>query len=159
MDCYEVLLDCAHDMGLEVVEKDFKSNVKGLCKGNKIGISKSLKDSKEKRCVLAEEIAHCFFTVGNIIDIRDASNAKQEHYARHQAYEAILPLRLLIDSYMDGNTNCYEIAEDLSVTEDFLTETLYHYAQKHGSCTRRGKYIVCFNPFRVIKKKRGGNYA
>lgn len=159
MDCYEFLLDYAQDMGLEVVEKDFKSNVKGLCKGNKIGISKSLKNSSEKRCVLAEEMAHSFFTVGNIIDIRDAGNAKQEYYARRQAYEAILPLRLLIDSYVDGHTDLYDMADDLSVTEDFLTETLYHYAQKHGSCIRRGNYVVCFSPFRVKEMKRGDKYA
>lgn len=153
MDCYEFLLDYAHDMGLEVVEKDFKSNVKGLCKGNKIGISKSLKSSSEKRCVLAEEMAHSLFTVGSIIDIRDTRNAKQEYYARRQAYEAILPLRLLIDSYVAGHRDCYDMADNLDVTEDFLTETLYHYAQKHGSCVRHGNYLVCFNPFRVTEKR------
>ena len=54
---YDELLYEANEKGLEIVEKYFKSDAKGLCKGNKIGIRKDL-SSNEKACVLAEEIGH-----------------------------------------------------------------------------------------------------
>lgn len=52
---YEQLLNDADIIGLEVVEKNFKSDAKGLCKGNKIGIRKNM-SAAEKACVLAEEM-------------------------------------------------------------------------------------------------------
>ena len=52
MDCYEELVDYAEQHGLEVIEKEFKSSAKGLCKGKKIGISKKIDSTVEKRCVL-----------------------------------------------------------------------------------------------------------
>ena len=39
---YERLVQDANTMGLEIVEKHFKSDAKGLCKGAKIGIRKDM---------------------------------------------------------------------------------------------------------------------
>lgn len=150
MNCYERLTDTAGKLGLCVIEKEFKSSAKGLCKGNKIGISKSLEDVKEKRCILAEEMAHAFFTAGNILDQSDVSNIKQEHFARGQAYEALIPLSLLIDAYTQGYESRYEIAEYLEVTEEFLINSLWHYLNKYGIYKQHGNYTICFSPLSII---------
>lgn len=144
MDCYEELVDYASSIGLEVIEKKFKSSAKGLCKGNKIGISKNLQRTAEKRCMLAEEMAHSLYTVGDILDLSSHSNLKQELYARKMAYEFLLPLSSLIDAYEKGLRACHEIAESLEVTEEFLKEALCHYQKKFGVCARYGKYILFF---------------
>lgn len=149
MNCYEKLADTAEKLGLCVVEKEFKSSAKGLCKGNKIGISKNLENVIEKRCILAEEIAHAFFTVGNILDQSDVSNVKQENFARGQAYENLIPLSLLIDAYIQGCETRYEVAEYLEVTEEFLIESLWHYLNKYGTYKEHGNYIICFSPLSI----------
>ena len=51
MDCYEELVDYAEQHGLEVIEKEFKSSAKGLCKGKKIGISKKIDSSLDNLSV------------------------------------------------------------------------------------------------------------
>lgn len=152
MDCYEKLVDYASNLGMEIIEKSFKSSAKGLCKGNKIGISKDLESSVEKRCILAEEMAHSLYTVGNILDLTNPGNLKQELYARKKAYEFLLPLSSLIAAYENGLKACYEIAEYLEVTEEFLTEALYHYQLKYGIYAKYGKYIIYFSPLIVCEK-------
>lgn len=149
MNCYERLVCDAESQGLHVIEKEFKSAAKGLCKGNKIGISSKLNSVVEKRCVLAEEMAHAFFTVGNILDLNDLQNRKQEVFARRQAFEALLPLSLLVEAYEYGCRLQHEIAEHLEVTEEFLLDSLYHYQTKHGLYARYKNYIVYFSPLRV----------
>lgn len=151
MDCYERLLNTAGILGFNVVEKHFKSHAKGLCKGNKIGISKSLETAAEKRCILAEEIAHAYSTTGNILDQNNLNNIKQEKRARRVAYEAILPLYVLIDAYKNGVQSCYEMAEYLDVTEDFLKSALNEYNKKYGAYTRYESFIIFFSPFRVCE--------
>lgn len=152
MDCYERLVDYASNIGLEIVEKNFKSSAKGLCKGNKIGISKSLESAVEKRCILAEEMAHSLYTVGNILDLSNPGNLKQELFARKMAFEFLLPLSSLIDAYEKGAKGCYEIAEHLEVTEEFLIEALNHYQRKFGLYAKHGKYIIYFSPLIVREK-------
>lgn len=150
MNHYEELVDYADHLGLEVIEKNFRSSVKGLCKGNKIGISKSL-DTVEKRCVLAEEIAHSLYTVGDILDTRSPAAMRQETVARRAAYEFLLPVPDLMEAYLQCSHNLYEIPEFLDVTAEFLQDTLNHYARKYGGMLRRGKYIVYFSPLTVCE--------
>lgn len=149
MNSYERLVDFAENIGIEVVEKHFKSSAKGLCKGNKVGISKAIDSTVEKRCILAEEIAHSLYTVGNILDQNNLFNIKQEEYARKQAYEALLPLPLLIDAWHQGVTSQHELAEYLEVTEEFLLSSLCHYQKKYGVYVRHGKYMVRFLPLMI----------
>lgn len=153
MNSYERLVDFAENIGIEVVEKHFKSSAKGLCKGNKVGISKAIDSTVEKRCILAEEIAHSLYTVGNILDQNNLFNVKQEEYARKQAYEALLPLPLLIEAYQQGIRSQYELAEYLEVTEEFLLSSLYHYQKKYGLYAKHGKYLIYFSPLVVSERK------
>ena len=152
MNHYEKLVDFCHNVGIGVIEKNFKSHAKGLCKGNKIGISKRIESSVEKRCVLAEEIMHSFYTSGDILDQSNIQNRKQEIYARQQAYEALLPLSLFVAAYNNGARESYEIADYLEVTEEFLHGAIEYYKRKHGtSAVVRGTYVIKFSPFMICE--------
>lgn len=151
MNCYEELVDYAGSLGMEVVEKSFKSSAKGLCKGNKIGISKEIETTTEKRCILAEEMAHSFFTVGDILDTRNHTAMKQELIARRAAYEHLIPIPDLIDACLCCSQNLYDVPEYLGVTSEFLKDALNHYYRKHGAYLRHGKYIISFSPLFICE--------
>ena len=47
---YDRLLNLADTEGISVVEKDFKSDLKGLCIGKKIAIDKNMSEAEKKMC-------------------------------------------------------------------------------------------------------------
>lgn len=145
MNAYEQLLSSS-GKNIIVVEKNFKSQAKGLCKGNKIGISKAISTSTEKACILAEELGHYYTTVGNILDQSSVSNRKQELRARMWAYNRQIGLLGIIKSYEHGCRNLYDMAEYLEVTEEFLKDALERYRQKYGMYTAVDNYIIYFEP-------------
>lgn len=150
MNAYEHLLSSSAE-NIIVIEKNFKSQAKGLCKGNKIGISKTISTSAEKSCVLAEELGHHYTTVGNILDQSSVSNRKQELRARMWAYNKLIGLIGIIKSYEHGCQSYHEMAEYLDVTEEFLRDALKRYHQKYGVCTTVDNYIIYFEPLGVVK--------
>lgn len=145
MNAYEQLLSSSGE-NIIVVEKNFKSQAKGLCKGNKIGISKAISTSTEKACILAEELGHHYTTVGNILGQSSVSNRKQELRARMWAYNKLIGLIGIIKSYEHGCQSYHEMAEYLDVTEEFLKDALERYRQKYGMYTIVDNYIIYFEP-------------
>ena len=146
---YEELLLEADKNNLTTKEKDLHSS-KGRIQNNRIAISKRLVCS-EKACVLAEELGHHYTTVGDILDQSKTENRKQEFKARIIAYNKMIGLSGIIDSYMAGCKNRFEIAEHLNITEDFLEEALVHYKSKYGLFTTFEEYIIYFEPLGVLK--------
>ncbi len=139
---YEDLLKEAEESDIAVVEKTFKSKARGLCNGNKIAINKKL-HTAEKVCVLAEEIGHYCTTVGNILDLEDISNIKQEGKAKAWAYNKLIPIEELKRAFDAGYRTTYEIAEFLDVDEEFLKNSLNYYASKYGqSLEERAEYGI-----------------
>lgn len=143
---YDNMLIKADKKGLEIKEKIFKSDAKGLIKGNKILLNKKIDTQREKACILAEEIAHRELTVGNIIDQRCVSNRKQERRARELAYNELIGLQGIIETYEAGCKNLYTMAKYLDVTEEFLHEALVCYKDKYGLCVKVDNYIIYFDP-------------
>lgn len=141
---YEKLLVDAVDDGLTVIEKNFESDAKGLCKGKKIGIRKEL-SIQDKTCILAEELGHYYTSVGDIIDQKDINNQKQEKMARKWAVNKLVKIDKLIEAVKYGCENLFEIAEYLDVTEEFLIESIDMFRQKYGPCYIVGNYAVTFN--------------
>ncbi|MDD7219167.1 MAG: hypothetical protein PUI16_04155 [Clostridia bacterium] len=106
---YEQLLDTAEKNGLEVkgqpiIEYD------GLIRNNRIAIRKNIETDAEKSCVLAEKLGHYYTSSGNIIDLQDARNQKQERKAEK-----------LIDKFSLGSIS-YENGRQF---EDFLSQCYY----------------------------------
>lgn len=148
MTKYELMKDEAFAAGLTVEELPFRY-ADGLLDGFWIGIRAGM-TTVEKKCVLAEEVAHAQYTVGNILDQSDVSNRKQELFARTKAYDRLIGLSGLISAFQHGCRNAYEVAEFLEVTEPFLLEAIERYRAHYGAYARFGDYIVQFEPWLAV---------
>ncbi len=102
---------------------------------------------------LAEELAHHEITYGNILDDKDIQNRKYELKARRLACEILIPLNELINAFLQGIHNLYELADFFEVTESFVLQSIEHYKKKYGYSTRYGKYVIQFEPLRVFEYK------
>lgn len=151
MNKYETLLNEANVEGLIVKEKSLKYN-NGRIKGNRIAIRKDIETTVKKACVLAEELGHYYTTVGNIIDLENPGNRKQERQARLWAYNKQIGLRGLIQAYEYGCRSRHEIAEYLEVTEEFLQDAIDCYRDKYGLCTSVDDYYIMFIPSLMVGK-------
>lgn len=149
---YEALLDEAYQSGLSVKEKPLKYN-NGRIRGSRIAIRKDIDTTTEKACVLAEEMGHHYTSVGNILDMSDARNRKQERQARMWAYNRLIGLCGIIKAYKAGCQNRYEIAEYLEVTEECLQECIEIYRDKYGVYTTVDNYVIYFLPNLAVMEK------
>lgn len=145
---YENLLIEADKLG--VIVKEFKlRTVDGKCYGNRIAINSSL-TQEEKACVLAEELSHYLFTVGDITDQTNPSNRKHELIARRKSYEKLVTPEDLINSILSGVDAIYDLAEKLDVTEEILIECINHYKRKYGVYYVGKTHLLTFEPLNVI---------
>lgn len=149
---YEVLLEEAHQEGLIVREKPLKYN-NGRIKGKRIAIRKDIETNTEKGCVLAEELGHHHTSVGNIIDMTDTQNRKQERQARLWGYNRMIGLTGIIKAFQAGCQSRHEMAELLDVTEEYLQECIDCYRDKYGVCTEVDNYIIYFIPRLAVMEK------
>lgn len=148
MNRYEKLLIQAESYNLSIIEKQFKSNVKGLIKNRKIGIRKGI-TTTEKTCILAEELGHFHTSSGNILDTTIVNNRKQECIARRWAFKYMISLSDLIDAHKAGCTTLYEVAEHLEITEEFLKEAAKAYESIYGAYIVHQGYRIYFDPLWV----------
>lgn len=148
---YEALLVEADNEGLTVKEMPMKYN-NGRIKGNRIAIRKDIDTSTEKTCVLAEELGHHHTSVGNILDMSDAGNRKQERQARMWGYNKLIGLSGLIKAYEAGCQDRFAVAEYLGVTDEYLCECLDTYRDKYGVGVTVDDYYIMFIPHLAIGK-------
>ena len=148
---YDALLDEANAEGISIKERPFKT-YDGRIKGKDIYLRKDM-NTTEKACVLAEELGHCYTSVGNIIDMDSSSNRKQERQARLWAYNKQIGLKGLVRAYEHGCTANHEIAEYLDVTEEALQECIEFYRDKYGEYKTVEHYIIFFIPHLAVLKK------
>ena len=151
MNIYEELLQEAFVNNIIVKEVALKSNSDGLYYNNKIALNKSrLHTIKQKSCVLAEEIGHHFKNVGDIIDLSDTDNLKQEYKARVYAYNKLIGLNGLINAFKDGCQTLHEFIDYLGVTIEFFNEAINCYKNKYGLCIEVDNYVILFEPTLMI---------
>ncbi|CAM3017010.1 ImmA/IrrE family metallo-endopeptidase [Hathewaya histolytica] len=142
---YNALLEEAIELNIQVKEIDLKTK-DGLCKGNRIAISKRLKTDKERCCVLVEELGHFHKTVGDITDQSKIQNRKQEYIARKWGYERLVGIKNIIKAFENGAHNSFDMAEYLNITEEFLKDAISYYKAKYGVCCEIDNYIIYFEP-------------
>lgn len=147
MNSFERLEDEACRDGIDVISREFRNQTIGglYCDGT-IGINKSIDTTAEKSCVLAEELGHHYTSVGNIIDMTDARNRKQERQARLWGYNKLIGLSGIINAFRAGCQSRHEIADLLDVTEEYLQECIDCYRDKYGVYTIVDNYIIYFIP-------------
>lgn len=147
MNTFEQLEEQACKDGIDIIERRFNSErIKGLYCNDSIALSDKLETSTEKACVLAEELGHHYTTSGNIIDMQDIRNIKQERKARVWAYDELIGLTGLIRAFERCCQSRYEVADFLGVTEEFLSDALNYYKVKYGEFTVIDHYIIRFIP-------------
>ena len=67
---YDELLQSADEEGVNVVDYHFTSdNIKGLYCDGTIALSRNIRTTSERACILAEELGHYHTSSGNIIDL------------------------------------------------------------------------------------------
>lgn len=144
---YEDLASSSDARDIHIYDRKFNSpRIRGLyCDGN-VAISNDIDTEAEKACVLAEEIGHHATSSGNILDQSSAANRKQERTARVWAYNRLIGLSGIVECYKAGCRNPYEMAEQLGITEEFLTDALTCYKQRYGTFATTGNYIILFEP-------------
>lgn len=146
MNKYECLVEEACKDGIDVYENNFKNNrIKALYIDGNIFMNEKL-TVDEKACYMAEELGHHYTSYGNIIDVNDVQNRKQERQARLYGYNKMVGLRGIISAFQAGCQNVYEIAEHLHVTEDYLQECINCYREKYGVYATVDNYIIYFIP-------------
>ena len=157
---YEELLQNASENNVRVYEsfdlngdENVTYTIDGLYIDGNIALDKNLETSREKSCVLAEELGHHHTSIGNIIDINSVSNRKQERQARLWGYNKMIGLRGLIRAFEHGCTSKHEIAEYLDVTTEFLNDAITIYREKYGVCITVDNYIIYFIPYLAIMEK------
>lgn len=153
INTYECLENEAHAGGIDIIKCNFKSpRIKGLYCNGTIAISSSLETLKEKACTAAEELGHHHTTVGNIIDMSDMRNKKQERQARLWAYNRLIGLRGLVNAFEHGCQTRDETAEYLEVTEEFLQDCIACYRDKYGVGVALDNYYIMFIPHFAVGK-------
>ena len=123
-----------------------EDSLKGIYIDGNVAINTSVSNSIEKSCVLAEELGHHHTSVGDIINMTDSGNRKQERQARLWGYNKLIGLTGIIRAFRAGCHNRHEIAEKLDVTEEYLQECIDCYRDKYGVCTEVDNYTIYFIP-------------
>ena len=150
MDYEELLIMAEEEDGLLVKEKPLIGS-DGIIKGDRVAIRRTIKSYKRKSEVLAEEICHKRYTVGNILKY-SGENRKQELIARAAAYRMKITFDQLIHASERGIRSRWELAEYLDCTEEFLQDALERYHQKYGRGVRYKDYYIYFEPsFAIVK--------
>ncbi|MBM6949312.1 ImmA/IrrE family metallo-endopeptidase [Mordavella massiliensis] len=129
-----------------------EDNLKGYYTDGNVAINTSVNTTVEKMCVLAEELGHHHTSVGDILDMTDISNRKQERQARLWGYDKLIGLRRLIEAYEHGCHNRYDLAEYLEVTDEYLQECIECYREKYGTCVTIDDYYIMFIPSLQVGK-------
>ena len=148
---YDVLLNDANTEGLSIKERPFRT-YDGRIKGNNIYLRKDM-NTVEKTCVLAEELGHHHTSVGNILDMNDVRNRKQERQARLWGYNKLIGLTGIITAFRAGCQNRHEVAELLDVTEEYLQECIDCYRDKYGEYVEVDNYVIYFIPNLAVMEK------
>ena len=143
---YEELLNTADQLDLAVKEQPLTVH-DGLIRGRRIAIRKSIETQAEKSCVLAEELGHYFTSFGNILNMDEIQNRKQELRARLSGYDMQIGLIGIIECYKHHCRSLYEMAEYLQVTVEYLQEALECYSRKYGeNLVTIDNYAIRFVP-------------
>ena len=153
MNTYECLVEEAYKDGIDVYESKFKNNrLKALYIDKNIFMNEEL-TTTEKSCYIVEELGHHYTSYGDIVDINDVRNRKQERQARLWGYNKMIGLRGLIRAFEHGCASKHEIAEYLDVTTEFLNDAITTYREKYGVCIAVDNYIIYFIPYLAIMEK------
>lgn len=153
---YSELIELAQELGLKVTDKYyFEADLNAFILNDKIKISDKLLMIEERKCALIEEIAHFLINNGNITDLRNIENSRQEYRAHKLAVNMMIKLTDIVDAvlYLGDDANEYNVAEHLGITVKFLNEAIEIYRKTYGTKVDLGSCTVSFIPTFVVTEK------
>ena len=150
---YQELRDMARKENIEICESCDIGRLKGLYFDNTILLSKNIKNHKEKKCILCEELGHHYESYGNILDQEDHLNKAQEIRARRWAYKKLVSIDKLVNAFYNGIRNMYELAEYLEITLDFLKNAIKYFKKRYGTYHHHQNFIIRWEPFKVFERR------
>ena len=130
-----------------------EASLKGVYIDGNVAINTSVNSNTEKTCVLAEELGDHHTSVGNILDMNDVCNSKQERQARLWGYNKLIGLTGIIKAFQEGRQRSHEIADLLDVTDEYLQECIDCYREKYGVYTAVDNYVIYFIPNLAVMEK------
>lgn len=96
-------------------------------------------------------MGHYETVAGNILDLSDPWNRKQEQWGRAWSYDRLIGLSGIVKAVKAGCRNCYEAAELLDVLEAVLRDALGHYRSRYDRSTTWDRYVIFFDPVNITK--------
>jgi hypothetical protein len=146
---YEDLLIYAEKNGAVVIEIDICTNKKyGKTIDNIIYINNQMTEC-EKYEVLSEEIGHYKTTFGNITNLADIRNLKQEMKARDASIGEVCSINKIIKCIKNGANDRYEIAEMLCVTDELFSKAIEYHTRKNP-IVFKDNIMLYFDEIRLV---------
>ncbi len=151
----EQLENEAYNEGLEIIDYEFSSRIKGIYSRphSTIAINKKC-TPREKKCVIVEELGHHYTSHGDILDQASLNNRKQERTARAWGYDKILKSENIIKTAIKEHSSYYDLALALDVTPEYLIEALKYYQNKKDIVDEvtidNKNYVVSYYPLMVM---------
>ncbi|MHB8061330.1 MAG: ImmA/IrrE family metallo-endopeptidase [Ruminiclostridium sp.] len=158
----EILEDEAFNHDINIQKVDLPCTISGLYYDDGyneplIALNSSIDTQSEACCVIAEELGHYYTSCGNLLTDPYADNTfinQQENRAKKWAIKKLVSLNAIIDAFVAGSKDLYEMSEFLGVTELFLRDSFQKYSTIYGKYSVLGDYIIYFDPPGVLKAFR-----
>ncbi len=143
------IYELAEIENIEIIEKKMTGNNRGFYADNVMMLDSRM-SRKSKKGKAFEELGHHFTSAGDIIDLKNKNNAKQEYKARAWGYEHHVSISDLVQCLLKAGDDIDYFLELLDVEpEDFLC-VIKHYISKYGNYYKYDSYILVFNPLKII---------
>lgn len=139
----------AEKENIEIIETKMKGNNRGFYSDNVMMLDTRM-SRKAMKCKAYEEFGHHFTSAGDIIDLNNQNNAKQEYKARAWGYEHHVPLSDIVKCLLKAGDDFDYFLELLDVEVEDFFYILRHYASKYGNHYKLGAFTLLFNPLKII---------
>lgn len=149
MEMYYQLQDEAENYGFTILENHpIESDGDGVIDGKLklIGYAEHVQTDVERKCILAEELNHYRYDIGDILNPKDPESRRREYRTRKRtAFELVKP-RQFIDAFNAGVSSARELAEFLEITEKTLEMVIGMYQKQYGTHMMIDGYLIQFDP-------------
>lgn len=143
------IYELAEKENVEIIERKMTGNNKGFYADNVMMLDTRM-SRKSKQSKAFEEFGHHFTSAGDIIDLKNKNNAKQEYKARAWGYEHHVPISDLVQCLLKAGDDREYFLELLDIEPEDFFIIIKHYTSKYGNCYKFDNYIVIFNPLKII---------
>lgn len=95
---------------------------------------------EEQTGYVAEELGHAYTTIGDISELKNRADKRQERQARRWGMNQLVSPKDLVKFAEDSQTTVYEVAEDLEITPEYLLDGLQNIREQYGEQFRYKEY-------------------